>query len=68
MTSGRLKLENPRNKAITVRLTEEEFQKFESLAEMLKISKTETFVRALNLLWQNPKPKRFKNITDKLAD
>ena len=68
MTSGRPKLKNTRDKRLEVRLSDEEFQKIENLAEMLNISKTETIIRAINLLWQNPKPKRFKNISDKLPD
>ena len=60
---GRPKLKNPRNISLNLRLTYEESKKIENLAELLKISKTETIIRAINLLWQNPKPKRFKNIS-----
>lgn len=47
---GRPKLEIARDKAITIRLTNFEFEKISRLAEKLKISKTETILRGIKLL------------------
>jgi len=61
MTMGRPKAEIPRSKAITIRLTNFEYEKISRLAEKLKISKTEVIVRAINLL-ETHKPKIYKNL------
>ena len=57
---GRPKAQIPRSKAITVRLTNFEQEKFSRLAEKFKISKTETVVRTINLLEMH-KPKKYKS-------
>ena len=57
---GRPKLEISRNRVVTVRLTDFEYEKISRLAEKLNISKTETIVRAINLL-ETYKPKRYKS-------
>ena len=57
---GRPKAEIPRLRRLECRLTDFEFEKISRLAEKLKISKTETIVRAINLL-ETYKPKRYKS-------
>ena len=57
---GRPKLEISRNRVVTVRLTDFEYEKISRLAEKLNISKTETIVRAINLL-ETHKPKKYKS-------
>jgi len=58
---GRPKAEIPRSKAITIRLTNFEFEKISKIAEKLKITKTEAVVRGINLL-ERDKPKKYKNL------
>ena len=53
MVMGRPKLENPHNRRLEIRLSEEQFQEIENLANKLKISKTETILRGIKLL-KNP--------------
>ena len=57
---GRPKAEIPRSKAITVRLTDFEFQKIEKISKKLGISKTEAVIRGIDLLI-NHKPKKYKS-------
>ena len=57
---GRPKAEIPRFKRLECRLTNFEYEKISRLAEKLNISKTETIVRAINLL-ETHKPKRYKS-------
>ena len=57
---GRPKEQIPRSKAVTVRLTDFEFQKIEKISKKLGISKTETVVRAINLL-ETHKSKKYKS-------
>lgn len=64
MVMGRPKAEIPRCKSLNLRLTNFEYEKVSRLAEKLKISKTETVVRAINLL-ETHKPKKYKNISGK---
>ena len=60
MTMGRPKLEIARTERLGLRLTKFEYEKISRLAEKLKISKTDTVVRAINLL-ETHKPKRYKS-------
>ena len=60
MVMGRPKAEIPRCKTLNLRVTNFEYEKISRLAEKLNISKTETVVRAINLL-ENYKPKRYKS-------
>ena len=55
---GRPKAEIPRSKAITIRLTNFEYEKISRISKKLGISKTETVVRAINLL-ETHKPKKY---------
>ena len=57
---GRPKLENSRCKTLNLRVTNFEYEKISRLAEKLNISKTETIVRAINLL-ETHKPKKYKS-------
>ena len=58
--AGRPKLEIARNRVVTVRLTDFEFQKIEKISKKLGISKTEAVVRGIDLLI-NHKPKKYKS-------
>ena len=60
MTMGRPRAEIPRKKAVTIRMTDFEFQKIENICEKLKISKTEAILRGIDLLI-NYKPKKYKS-------
>ena len=62
MAMGRPKSEIPRCKTLNLRLTNFEYEKISRLAEKLNISKTDTVVRAINLL-ERDKPKKFKNLS-----
>ena len=57
---GRPKLEISRCKTLNLRLTNFEYEKISRLAKKLNISKTDTVVRAINLL-ETHKPKRYKS-------
>ena len=61
MVMGRPKAEIQRSKAITIRLTNFEYEKISKIAEKLKITKTEAILRGIDLLIQN-KPKKYKNL------
>ena len=60
MTMGRPRAEIPRQKAVTIRMTDFEFQKIEKICEKLKISKTDAILRGIDLLI-NYKPKKYKS-------
>lgn len=64
MTMGRPKAEIPRLRRLECRLTDFEFEKISRLAEKLKISKTETIVRAINLL-ETHKPIKYVNLKER---
>lgn len=49
---GRPKLEIARTRAVTVRVTEKEFEEIENLAKKLKISKSEVILRGIKNLSQ----------------
>ena len=56
MGFGRPKLEIAKTRAVTIRVTDFEFQKIERICEKLKISKSEAILRGIDLLKKN-KPK-----------
>jgi len=58
---GRPKLEISRNKAMTIRLTDFEFEKISKIAEKKNITKTEAILQGIDLLIAH-KPKKFKNL------
>ena len=60
MTMGRPRAEIPRQKAVTIRMTDFEFEKIEKICEKLKISKTDAILRGIDLLI-NYKPKKYKS-------
>ena len=64
MTIGRPKAQIPRDKAMTIRLTNFEFEKISKIAEKLQITKTEAVLRGIDLLIAH-KPKKFKNLKQK---
>lgn len=47
---GRPKLDNPQDKRVTVRMTAETFEKFESYCERETVTKSEAIRRAVDLL------------------
>lgn len=49
-TVGRPKAEKPQDKRVTVRMTQETFDKFESYCETQKVTKSEAIRRAVELL------------------
>ena len=57
---GRPKLEIARDKAITIRLTNFEFEKISKIAKKKNISKTEAILQGIDLLISH-KPKRYKS-------
>ena len=57
---GRPKLEISRNKAMTIRLTNFEFEKISKIAEKKNITKTEAILQGIDLLIAH-KPKRYKS-------
>ncbi len=50
---GRPKLDNPHNRRLGIRLSEEQFQEICQVAEKNKITKTEAILRGIKLL-KNP--------------
>lgn len=62
MKVGRPKAQNPRNKHISLVVTEAEFQKISRVATKKNMTKTDAIVRGIDLL-ELDKPKKFKNIT-----
>ena len=57
---GRPKLEIARDKAMTIRLTNFEFEKISKIAKKKNISKTEAILQGIDLLIAH-KPKRYKS-------
>lgn len=57
---GRPKAEIPRSKTLNIRLTNYEYEKISIISKKLGISKTETVVRAINVL-ETHKPKKYKS-------
>ena len=57
---GRPKLEISRDKAMTIRLTNFEFEKISKIAKKKNISKTEAVLQGIDLLIAH-KPKRYKS-------
>ena len=57
---GRPKLEIARDKAMTIRLTNFEFEKISKIAKKKNISKTEAVLQGIDLLIAH-KPKRYKS-------
>ena len=57
---GRPKLEISRDKAMTIRLTNFEFEKISKIAEKKNISKTDAILQGIDLLIAH-KPKRYKS-------
>lgn len=47
---GRPKSENPKNRKVTVKMTEKEFQTLENVANERQISKSEAILRGIDLL------------------
>ncbi|MBQ9441984.1 MAG: ribbon-helix-helix protein, CopG family [Selenomonadaceae bacterium] len=62
MERGRPKLEIARTRAVTVRVTENEFEEIEKICEKLKISKTEAILRGIKLLKNPPKQKIYRSL------
>ena len=52
MSMGRPKLENPHNRRLEIRLSEDQFQEICKLAEKFKISRTEVILRGIKNLSQ----------------
>ena len=57
---GRPKLEISRDKAITVRLTNFEFEKIARVAKKKNLTKTDAILKGIDLL-ERDKPKRYKS-------
>ncbi|HEL1749272.1 TPA: hypothetical protein TZM69_001637 [Streptococcus suis] len=49
-TIGRPKSENPKNKQIKIRMTEQQFQDLEDVAEQKNMTKTEVVMRGIELV------------------
>ncbi|HFI0406026.1 TPA: hypothetical protein ACGOYB_002153 [Streptococcus suis] len=47
---GRPKEVNPRNRRVTVRMTEEEFAKLEAVSDKKNLTKTEAILKGIELL------------------
>ena len=62
MKVGRPKAQIPRDKAITIRLTNFEFQKISRVAKQKNLTKTDAILQGIDLLALH-KPKKFKNIS-----
>ena len=60
MERGRPKLEIARTRAVTIRVTEFEFEKISKIAQKKNISKTEAILQGIDLLIAH-KPKRYKS-------
>ena len=59
---GRPKAQIPRDKSITIRLTDDEFNKITRVAEKKNLSKTDAILQGIDLL-ELHKPKKFKNLS-----
>ena len=62
--AGRPKLEIARDKSMTIRLTNFEFEKIARVAKKKNLTKTDAILKGIDLL-ERDKPKKFKNITGK---
>ena len=49
-TIGRPKSENPKNKQFKIRMTEQQFQNLENVAEQKNMTKTEVVMRGIELV------------------
>ena len=49
-TLGRPKSENPKNKQIKIRMTEEQFRNLEEIAENKKMTKTDVVIKGIELV------------------
>lgn len=47
---GRPKSDNPKNRRVTIRLTEDEFQTMERVSNKINMTKTEAIMRGIELL------------------
>ncbi len=59
---GRPKLEISRTRAVTIRVTENEFEEISNLAKKLNITKTEAVLRGIKLLKNPPKQKIYRSL------
>ncbi|MBQ9491330.1 MAG: hypothetical protein IJU86_00940 [Firmicutes bacterium] len=62
MKRGRPKLKFARDKAITIRLSENEFNKISRIAKQKNLTKTAAILKGIDLL-ELDKPKKFKNLS-----
>jgi len=62
MKRGRPKLKFARDKAITIRLSENEFKKISRVAKQKNLTKTAAILKGIDLL-ELDKPKKFKNLS-----
>ena len=62
---GRPKAQIPRDKAITIRLTNFEFQKISRVAKQKNLTKTDAILQGIDLLEKN-KPQRIANVKELL--
>ena len=53
-TIGRPKSENPKNRQLKIKMTEQEFQNLNSLAEKKNMTKTEVVMRGIELVKSEP--------------
>ena len=53
-TIGRPKSENPKNRQLKIKMTEQEFQSLNSLAEKKNMTKTEVVMRGIELVKSEP--------------
>ena len=67
MTMGRPKNKIPRNKTLTLRLSEIEYKKISRISEQKNLTKTAAILRGIDLL-ELDKPKKFKNISSNFSD
>ncbi|MBR5913049.1 MAG: hypothetical protein IKZ58_09620 [Selenomonadaceae bacterium] len=65
MKVGRPKAQIPRDKAITIRLTNFEFQKISRVAKQKNLTKTDAILQGIDLLEKN-KPQRIANVKELL--
>ena len=47
---GRPKSDNPKNRKVTVKMTEAEFQNLEEVSSSLKLTKSQTILKGIDLL------------------
>ncbi|HEM6121580.1 TPA: hypothetical protein U2B97_002075 [Streptococcus suis] len=46
---GRPKSDNSKNRKVTIRMTDEQFQKLEAVSQKVNLTKTETILRGIEL-------------------